>query len=88
MKKNRVMLVFRICCCICAAFGWWGVLYPELAMTPSTYTIVYEDTSVQKQEEVVEWEFDSGIYEEVLNANRSQIRFRSRLFMNLRELQE
>ncbi len=25
---------FRIIAGMCAALGWWGLLYPELALTP------------------------------------------------------
>ena len=88
MKKNKDIIPFRICCVICAALGWWGILYPELTMTPSTYTIVSADGSVQNAEEVVEWEFDSDIYQEILNADSSRIHFKSRLLTNIKELQE
>ena len=26
-----------------SCYGWWGVIYPELAMLPSTYEIVCEE---------------------------------------------
>lgn len=89
MKKNKLMVSFRIFITVSAALGWWGVLYPELTMTQDTYRIVYEDTTaeengyVQEAAEVVEWDFDNDIYEDVLGAQRSRIRLRSRLLMNL-----
>lgn len=88
MKKNKIIMSIHIMLGICAAFGWWGLLYPELAMTPSTYKVIYEDTAVQKQENVVKWDFDDDIYWEILEADRSQIRFRSRLLTNINVLQE
>lgn len=88
MKKNKFITSIHIMLGICAAFGWWGLLYPELAMTPSTYKVVYADSAVQKQENVVEWDFDDDIYWEIMEADRSQIRFRSRLLMNINVLQE
>lgn len=69
----------RILLCVCAAFGWWGILYPELAMTPDTYRVVAEDQAGQEMLTQEEWDFDSNIYWEILRADRSQVRFRSRL---------
>lgn len=80
--------------CICAAFGWWGVLYPELAMTPDTYRVVKEeesssvslyDSAVQEAEN---WDFDRGIYFEILQAEAGQVRFKSRLLISLKEIFE
>lgn len=93
MKQNKLRIPFRIFITACAALGWWGILYPELTMTPDTYKIVYEDAVsqeyyVQEQGEVVEWDLDSDIYETVLSADRSRLRFRSRLLMNMSALYE
>ena len=62
-------------------------------MTPDTYKIIYEDEVsqeyyVQEQSEVVEWNLNGDIYETVLGAERSQIRFRSRLLTNITALYE
>lgn len=35
--------IIEMALCACAAFGWWGILYPELAMTPDTYKVVREE---------------------------------------------
>ena len=88
MKKNKISTSIHIILGICAAFGWWGLLYPELTMTPSTYKVVYEDNAVQQQENVVEWEFEDDIYWRMLEADSSRIRFKSRLLMNMNVLQE
>lgn len=88
MKRNKLVLSVHILLSVCAVFGWWGLLYPELTMTPSTYRIVYEDATVQEQDNMVEWDFDDTIYWDVLKADRNQIRFRSRLVSNVSALQE
>ena len=49
----------RVSAVCTACYGWWGVIYPELAMLPSTYEIVYEEQAeetktVQKDAEVVD----------------------------------
>lgn len=88
MKRNQFIIPVHILLCVCAAFGWWGLLYPELTMTPSTYHIVYEDGTVQERENMVEWDFEDDVYWEVLDADRSQIRFKSRLAMKINALQE
>ena len=74
-------------CTVC--YGWWGVIYPELAMLPSTYEIVCEEQAeetktVQKDAEVVEWNSDSQIYWKILEADPEQIHFKSRLLTMLK----
>ncbi|MBQ2804121.1 MAG: hypothetical protein IJF07_09520 [Lachnospiraceae bacterium] len=86
--KTKIILPFRVALTLCAAWGWWGILYPELTMTSDTYRIVYEDGTVQTDLEVVEWDFDNDIYKCLLEADSSQIHFRSRLFTNINALQE
>lgn len=68
---------------IVAVFGWWGLLYPELTMSPDTYAIIGEGTSVQTTGEVVKWEFDNDVYWAVLNADCDQIRLRSKLWTDI-----
>lgn len=73
-----------------ACYGWWGVIYPELTMLPSTYEIVYEEQAeetktVQKDAEVVEWNSDSQIYWKLLEADPEQIHFKSRLLAMLKD---
>lgn len=86
------MKAIKTVLCICAAFGWWGVLYPELAMTPDTYRVVREeesssaslyDSAVQGAES---WDFDRGIYFEILQAEAGQVRFKSKLLTSLKEI--
>ena len=79
MKKNKLFLSLRIFLGGCAALGWWGLLYPELTMTPSTYQVVDEKGVVLESEETTEWDFDRDIYWELLEAEPEQIRFRSKL---------
>lgn len=91
VKGSRIsccVTALKAAACICAALGWWGVLYPELTLTPDTYVIVGEETAggeaVQKSEKVVEWDFTSDIYEKLLEAEAGQIQFKSRLLLMLR----
>ena len=87
-SSNKLLLSLRILLTLCAAYGWWGVLYPEFTMTSDTYRVVYETDTVQEEGEVVEYEFDASIYERILKSDRSRIRFRSRLLVNLTALKE
>lgn len=87
-NNGKLFWVLRIVITLCAAYGWWGVLYPEFTMTPDTYRVVYEDSSVQENGEVVEYKFDDSIYETILKSDCSRIRFRSRLLVNLTALKE
>ncbi len=86
MKKKR--LEFRIVLGVFAALGWWGMLYPQLSMTPDTYRIVYEDDAVQESEDVIEWDFDSNMYRQVLEAKDGEIRLRSKLLEKISALME
>ena len=40
---HRLVQGVRILTVALACYGWWGVIYPELTMLPSTYEIVYEE---------------------------------------------
>lgn len=84
MKKKGL----RIFICLCAAFGWWGVLYPQLTMTPDTYRVICEGDTVQKEPKVIEWDFDSDIYWSVLNADPGEIRFESKLLQEIKTFVE
>ena len=72
---HRLVQGVRILTVALACYGWWGVIYPELTMLPSTYEIVYEETeapaaeTVQTGPEVVEWNSDSQIYWKILEAS-------------------
>lgn len=70
MKKR--LLGIRIAVCVCAAFGWWGALYPELTLTPDTFK-VYGEVPTQEQLTGAE------LYRALLEADTGEIHFRSRL---------
>ena len=88
--RDRFIQGIRILTVALACYGWWGVIYPELTMLPSTYEIVYEETeaaeaeTVQTGPEVVEWNSDSQIYWKILEADPEQIHFKSRLLTMLK----
>lgn len=79
MKKSEIGI--RVLCGICAAFCWWGLLYPELTMTPDTYVVCQEDSSATDREDL---DFEKDIYRMFLETDREQIRFKSRLLEYLR----
>ena len=37
----------RIIIVLCVTIGWWGLLYPELSMTPDTVQIVSENENAK-----------------------------------------
>lgn len=71
---------------ICAALGWWGLLYPELTLTPDTVKVVYEDPQAETYTQ--DWSFDSSLYHDVLNAPSEKIVFRSKLLEDLNAILE
>lgn len=87
--RHRLLQGLRVMAIALACYGWWGVIYPELTMLPSTYEIVYDEPgtaeTVQKSPEVVEWNSDSQIYWKILETDPEQIRFKSRLLTMLKK---
>ena len=82
-KACTIGITFRVFVTLCAAWGWWGFLYPELTMTVDTYRVVTESGTVQETDEVIEWDFNKDIYKTVLRADGSRVRLRSRLLTNM-----
>ena len=68
---------------MCAALGWWGLLYPELTLTPETVRIVIEDASGQEISLDRNKNLDDSFYLELLEADSGSIRFRSRILTEL-----
>lgn len=85
MKKK---IGIRIIAAFCAALGWWGLLYPELTLTPDTVRIICENEDGSETLSDLEWELTDSLYLELLGAERGSIRFRSRLLTELNALWE
>lgn len=85
MKKR--VLGIRIFLCVCAALGWWGILYPELTLTPDTYVVIDEDGAVHRAQDMVEWNVDSDIYR-ILLESEGRIHFKSKLLEQIDTLME
>lgn len=73
---------------ICAALGWWGLLYPELTLTPDTVKVVCEDLPAESHTQPQTWSFDGSLYWDILNAPSDKITFRSRLLTDLNAILE
>lgn len=80
VDRDHITKAVSAAAVLCAVWGWWGILYPQLTMTPETYRIVSQDGVVQEERSM-----DDTIYEEILNADRDRIRFKSKLFTELSE---
>lgn len=86
MKRNKR---FQTGLCVggmCVALGIWGILYPELSMTPDTYRRVVKASGEEVVEEQEAWDFDAGIYYDILNAPKGSVHFKSRIFKELEKL--
>lgn len=81
MSKKRLGL--RITAGLCAALGWWGLLYPELTLTPDTVKVCTEQEDGESCPQPLKWSFDSSLFLDLLNAGPDQISFRSRLFTDI-----
>lgn len=79
-------LKIRIALCICCYMSLWGLLYPELLVTPDTCSVVYEEETEGEVLTDTE-ELSAGeLYQALLEADRGQIRYRSRLLELLEKL--
>ncbi len=81
MKKKWIGL--RILFSLCAAIGWWGLLYPELTLTPDTVAVHTEDCETLSSAAPPELPQGSSLYLELLGAGRDKITFRSKLLTDL-----
>lgn len=86
MKKK--FLGIRVALSMCAALGWWGLLYPQLTFTPDTVSIKTEDKDGTTRNVEVEWDFDASLYRELLTAGPDKIVLRSRLLTDFSSLWE
>ena len=85
MKK---WLVIRITTGICAVLGWWGLLYPQLALTPDTVAVIPAAEDGIPEEQSLTWDFDGSLYLDLLNAGPDKITFRFKIFKDLNSLLE
>ncbi len=76
LKKKTEKYKIHIAAVLCAAFGWWGLLYPELTLTPDTVQLICS-------EEDIPYSTKSSLYLELLSAEPGSICFKSRLFTEL-----
>lgn len=83
---KRKWLGIRVAAGLCAALGWWGLLYPELALTPDTVKVSAEDEADGSTVSNQEWSFDSTLYFDLLDTDWDQITIRSRLLTELKGL--
>ena len=73
---------------ICAALGWWGLLYPELTLTPGTVKVVYEDSQAQTNTQPQGWTLGSSLYWDILIAPSGKVTFRSKLLTDFNAILE
>lgn len=73
----------KILTVLCAALGWWGLLYPELTLTPDTLKIISVDESGNECQMETEQNTEGRLYLSLLEAGPENIRFRSRLLQEI-----
>ncbi len=86
MKRKKTG--FHFIAVFCAALGWWGLLYPELTLTPDTVKVICDEENGEAFSSDGEWDPDGSLYLELLCTDRSNIRLRSRFFTELRAFWE
>ncbi len=83
--RNRLRVKAALCICLYAC--WWGLLYPELLVNPDTCHVVDEETGEEILAQAGQT-YAGVLYQALLEADRSQIRYRSRLLELLEQLLE
>jgi hypothetical protein len=86
MKKRLTGI--RITAVLCAALGWWGLIYPQFALTPDTVKVIQADGDGSGRDVTGETALDGSLLRDMLNAGEGCIRFRSRLYADLKPLVE
>ncbi|MCD7835613.1 MAG: hypothetical protein LUG83_02945 [Lachnospiraceae bacterium] len=79
--NNRAKI--KLLAWICAALGWWGIIYPEFTLTSDTCRIVDE-----AGRQVASADGSSGVelYSDILRAGTEYIHPRSRLLSVIAEI--
>lgn len=83
VKRNEWRVSLQIMLTLCALWGWWGMLYPEFTLTEDTYRVVYEEDDAEIAEES-----PRELYLRLLYAPKGQVRFRSKLLIQLQKWME
>lgn len=81
----RNWLKIRIGVCICLYVCWWGLLCPELLVNPDTCRVVDAGTGEEVLAQAGQMSADM-LYQTLREADRDQIRYRSRLLELLEQL--
>ncbi|MCM1118488.1 MAG: hypothetical protein NC543_03920 [bacterium] len=80
-------LKIRIGVCICLYAFWWGLLCPELLVNPDTCRVVDGDTGEEMPAQLKQTSAEQ-LYQALQEADRTHIRYRSRLLELLEQLLE
>lgn len=75
---------FKTVFTICAALGWWGIWFPELALWTEAVS-VEEQQAVQSEENLLEYETAAQFCNSLLSADREEIQIKSRLLQLVEE---
>lgn len=76
MKKKEIFI--RKSLLVLAAWGFFGLFYPELSLLEDTCRIVYENKAGKEEEIVIEP--GSELYYKLLSAKPEEIKIKSRLW--------
>jgi len=80
--KRKINDFIKGICILCAVLGWWGALYPQFTLLDDTYRTVQTERNVIESKTA-----DNEICLEIMLAKPEQIRLKSRLLTELKELQ-
>jgi hypothetical protein len=80
-QKRTSSVRLRLCAVICAALGWWGMIYPDFALTADNCHVVDENGETVTVEKTTGTE----LYRNVLQADREHVVFKSRAVEALKQ---
>ena len=83
MKKR---FIIRLALCICLYVGCWGLVYPDLLITPDTCNVVCEDGTGEETQKQAGRMTAEQLYQALQEAVPGQVRYRSRLLELLQKI--
>lgn len=82
--RKHFALIFAWGMLLLMCTGWWGFLYPQLALNKDT-CIIYDANGRELSFEEAERLLGEDIYRKVLDADVEKIRFRLKIVEEIRE---
>jgi hypothetical protein len=79
--KRTENIRLKVCAVICAALGWWGLIYPDFTLTADSCRVVDENGEAVTDDKST----GAELYRAVLQADREHVVLKSRAVEAIRQ---